>query len=195
MITCSIDGCEKKATGRGWCSMHYKRWQIYGDPHKVVNKRIHGMSLKERILDTIKIDAKSDCWNWQGSVSRVGRGRLKVNRKVTFAYRASYEAFIGEIPKNMLVCHRCDNPLCVNPEHLFIGTSKDNTLDAVKKGRHPKHEFHNKAKLDKNKVADIRSKRLTAKEYSDLYDVHWSTIYNVWRGNTWVNSNQRKGNI
>tara|TARA_R110002012_G_scaffold29220_4_gene90551 strand:- start:1272 stop:1832 length:561 start_codon:yes stop_codon:yes gene_type:complete len=185
MSICSIEKCTKESVGRGWCHKHYKRWQNYGDPNKVVNKRIHGMTLKDRILDTISIDDDTGCWNWAGSVSCHGRGRLKVKRKTTIASRASYEAFKGEIPKGFYVCHHCDNPLCVNPDHLFAGSAKDNIIDACKKGRHPKHEKHNKAKLNAKKVEDIRKREMAAKDYAKKYNVHSTTIYNVWANKTW----------
>ena len=192
---CKVLECSGDPVGRGWCSKHYKRWQVHGDSEKVVNNRIHGMTVKERILDTIVKDKETGCWNWAGSISRAGRGRLKVKRKVTIASRASYEAFIGDIPDGLFVCHKCDNPLCVNPSHLFVGSAKDNTMDAVSKGRHPKHERHNKAKLTMEKANHIRKREMSANDYADLYGVHWSTIYNVWSNKIWVNSNQRKGNV
>lgn len=196
MSVCSIAECDKISVGRGWCHKHYKRWQQHGDPEKVLNKRIHGMTVAERILTAIDIDKSTGCWNWTGSISKAtGRGRLKVNRKTTVAYRASYSQFVDVIPDGISVCHKCDNPLCVNPEHLFLGTCKDNMQDCVTKGRNAKHERHNKAKLNWVKVNDIRTKDLTAKEYASKYNVHWSTIYCIWSNKIWVNSNQKKGNI
>lgn len=87
-----------------------------------------------------KVNKTLDCWEWKGAKYRGGYGhfRLKVNGvwKMYKAHRFSYEWHKGTIGKNLCVCHSCDNPKCVNPEHLFLGTVQDNNLDKFLKGRH-----------------------------------------------------------
>jgi len=76
-----------------------------------------------------------DCWEWTGSKNRCGYGVLRLNRKTVLAHRLMYEIYYGEIPEGMMVLHECDNPSCVNPDHLKLGTQKDNMKDAYNKGR------------------------------------------------------------
>lgn len=102
----------------------------------------------EKFMKNVK-KIENGCWEWQGPVVSVGYGCFRIENKSVYAHRASWEIFKGEIPKGMLICHTCDNPKCVNPEHLFIGNHKDNYEDMKKKGRHPTckvkkndHEFY-----------------------------------------------------
>lgn len=81
------------------------------------------------------VQYSDDCWNWTGYKTEKGYGKFGINYRAHLAHRLSYEYFIEPIPKGLFVCHHCDNPSCVNPFHLFVGTNRDNMIDMYAKGR------------------------------------------------------------
>lgn len=82
-----------------------------------------------------KVLKTDGCWSWVGAKHRHGYGQIRVNKKLLAAHRVSWLLHYGQIPDGMCVLHKCDNPECTNPEHLFIGTMKDNSRDMMAKGR------------------------------------------------------------
>jgi len=89
----------------------------------------------ERFLDKVDFNAPNDCWEWVGAQKPRGYGNLRFQKTYYLAHRFSYGIYKGDVPEDKLVCHTCDNPSCVNPNHLFLGTAKDNTQDMIEKGR------------------------------------------------------------
>ena len=92
------------------------------------------------------------CWNWTGSLLQSGYGRFYINSQCFRAHRVSYYLYTGSVSKEKLICHRCDNPRCVNPLHLFEGTAKDNSTDMKIKGRGSKGR---KSKLSSSKYYGV----------------------------------------
>lgn len=88
----------------------------------------------ENIGKHCTVDPVSGCWNWNGSTSR-GYGHKKLKGKGRLAHRLSYQLFNGEIPAGLQVMHKCDNRKCINPDHLTLGTNRDNQIDSMQKGR------------------------------------------------------------
>ncbi len=94
-------------------------------------------SLRETFIRRLEhyIEKSDGCWRWKGCLSTRGYGKIFFHRKHWSAHRAAWTVYKGSIPKGKIICHTCDNPQCTNPDHLFIGTFKDNTIDAAKKAR------------------------------------------------------------
>jgi hypothetical protein len=134
------------------------------------------------------------CWEWRGTRRRSGHGSFNaVGNRPVLAHRYAWELQNGPIPDGMCVCHRCDNPPCVNPAHLFLGTQRDNVRDMRQKGRgrglrHGAGAANNSAKLTAEQVREIRA-RLAAgegrKSIAPEYGVHFETISTVGRRDSW----------
>jgi hypothetical protein len=158
---------------------------------------------------------ENGCWEWTSSISSPsGYGKLDFKGKTVSAHRASYKVFKGEIPKGKHICHSCDNRKCVNPDHLWVGTAKDNVHDMIKKGRQgstkgrklcPEHlaKFHGNrssregskhhlAKLDEEKVKEIKKMIRDGhknNEIAEIYNVDKSNISLIRNGKRWLHVN------
>lgn len=125
--TCCADNCGKHAKrGDKYCSMHRARLSRHGE----LNKK----SAYDRLLSAVT-KIPNGCWEYSGYLNRFGYGRLRHNGKKILAHRLSYIFNVGEIACDALVLHKCDNPKCVNPDHLYLGSAKDNANDMVKRNR------------------------------------------------------------
>lgn len=147
-----------------------------------------------KFLAKVKFAGEDECWEWQAGTSRFGYGQFAVKRRATNAHRVAWVLWVGEIPKGKWVLHTCDNPLCVNPQHLYLGTVLENNRDRVERGRgRPagvRGERHGHAKLSLRQVKKIR------REYSaggvsqatlgKKYGVCHATISFIVNNKTWV---------
>lgn len=138
----------------------------------------------DEIFDKSYEIMNNGCWLWKAGKGPKGYGYFGGRNK---AHRYSYERFIGD-PGDLLVCHECDNPSCVNPDHLFAAEAKSNSLDMVFKGRSAKGETHSQAKLTLCEVMEIRRLRnegYTHTKLGSLFKVARKTISNIVNFNTW----------
>jgi len=131
------------------------------------------------------------CWTWTGRVNALGYGKVKAGKVEKLAHRVAYELACGPVPKGEGVLHRCDNPPCVNPAHLFHGTDADNAADKAAKGRCQPNagERNGRARLVAEQVLDIRSAhdsgRMTARDLAERYGVSTGAIESITRRKNW----------
>jgi len=111
---------------------------------------------KERLLSRIE-KQDSGCWKWIGTKNKKGYGMMVYKGRIHASHRVSWQEFYGEIPEGMLICHKCDNPSCVNPDHLFVGSNQDNMDDMKQKGRASKSKDKQKSrrKISREKELEI----------------------------------------
>lgn len=116
--------------------------------------------VRDRLMSRVVKNSR-DCWEWTGTRVPFGYGILIVDGKQKRAHRVAYEEFVGPIPDDALVCHKCDNPPCINPAHLFIGTHIDNAKDRNAKGRQAAEDRHGRWKggVSKNFMRSAREAR------------------------------------
>lgn len=142
-----------------------------------VKKRFN-KTIKERLAENMKVSRISGCWEWTGETNEFGYGRMNVSGKKKVVHRIAYAEFVEEVPKEMFLCHKCDNPKCFNPFHLFVGNQKDNMEDMRRKGRAGK-------KLTADDVKKIlRSSDIDAQLARD-FKVNQATIHAIKNGHTW----------
>lgn len=143
--------------------------------------------VKDRFLSKVEIDESSGCWNWIGSIHGNGYGRFNPFRKTMYAHRFSALLKYGIVRSDLDVCHSCDNRRCVNPNHLFIGTRKENMQDAARKGRTTKGKVF-RSKLNQNEVITIREmlkNGCKTKDIADKYSVTTRTINSIRARENW----------
>ena len=161
----------------------------------------------ERVLARIEKDESTGCWNFQGAKNESGYGIVGLGRRGygnDRAHRVAYRHFVGETPAGMFVCHKCDNPACCNPDHLFLGSAKDNSQDMLKKGRgskpprneHDRGSYRYNAKLDEEMVKELRKRAAGGetgysiwKSLKETTGVSMSVVYRVLSGKTWRHVN------
>jgi hypothetical protein len=142
-----------------------------------------------------RIEITDSCWLWRGTVAKNGYGVVKIGGrkgKLEYVHRLVARIQFGDLPKGLFVCHICDNPICCNPEHFFLGLPFENAVDAASKGRmkgpHLKGEMNPSAKLDTRDVIQIRELHDSGCGLSDIamrFGVNKCTVWSIVKGKTW----------
>ncbi|MFZ3166395.1 MAG: HNH endonuclease [Candidatus Methanoperedens sp.] len=147
----------------------------------------------EDVWKKVDIKSKSECWNWKGYTTPDGYGEMRINYLRYRTHRLVYELTYGSIPNNMLVCHKCDNPSCCNPDHLWLGTIQQNIKDMDNKGRR-KISYGEKSpthKLTSSQVKEIRrlytTKNYTQRDLAKNFGVCQTTIWFILTNKNWKN--------
>ena len=146
------------------------------------------MTIKERLIKGHICILDSGCWEWVKFCDDRGYARINFGGKNCKAHRLSFEAFEREIPCGKCVLHKCDNPKCINPKHLFLGTQIENIQDMVAKGRQRKNGGHQSAKLTDAQIFEIRelfSRGAKNKDIVQQYGITKGHASNIKAGRVW----------
>ena len=146
---------------------------------------------RKQFWDRVEIRGPHDCWEWKLGLSDKGYGRFNTVGKTFRAHRVAWTLHSGRIPGHLCVCHHCDNPVCCNPAHLFLGTHIDNVRDCASKGRRAiRHgNSHSQSKLTSGRVRLIRAMRpagFSMNELAEIFQVGRSCIADAASGRRWA---------
>lgn len=141
-------------------------------------------STRERLEAYSMPVTETGCQIWLGSTRRGGYGHMTVAQKSCMAHRLAYEEYVGPIPEGLFVCHRCDTPSCINPDHLFLGTNQDNLSDMVAKGRNvsgAKRPLRDEDVLEMCGL--LRETRMEQADIASRFDISQAMVSRINHGN------------
>ena len=190
---CSVENCSGIISAKGYCHKHYQRVRKTGSL-----ERSTGI---DRFYRGFKKGGRSECWSWLKGKDDEGYGCIYFDGKRTRSHRVSYRLYYGIIPDGLHVLHRCDNPSCVNPYHLFLGTNKDNMKDKVSKNRQNKGSYVHCSKLTKEEVLEVVylvSQGWSERKVSYFYNINSSSVNKIMTGISWswlTGITQEKGEV
>ena len=178
--------CGKPCTRKE--SLSHKQWkQTKFCSRKCAARKATDQPLLERFFQNVVIDPVSNCWVWRAGKDGVGYGLFRYNGISKRTHRVIYEMAVGPILNKLLVLHRCDNPSCVNPWHLFLGTYDDNAADAALKGRARRAigAFNGNVRLTEDEVFQIRSDKRKQDKIAKEYGIAQTTVSAIKRRVNW----------
>lgn len=175
-------------TIRTWLNKHNIKIRTVSE--SMVGKYNHQHKpFSQRFKEKTDIKSVDECWSWKGYKNPAGYGETCIDGVRMNAHIASWLYHFGEILSGLCVCHKCDNPACVNPHHLFLGTKIDNINDMVRKGRQASGINSGACKLKEEDVLQIREKyqtgQYTQRLLAKLYNVSQTTILSILKRRTW----------
>jgi hypothetical protein len=187
-MKCAFNECERNSKSKSYCDMHYRRLLKRGNVNDYGSKKVDIGNATERFNKKYQVQ-KNSCWLWIGGTRLNSKGVAYPRHwtddfKSIGAHRFAYELAHGAIPKGMYVCHKCDTPLCVNPDHLFVGTHHDNMRDMVVKNRSFTGRGENKkgrAKITNQQAEEIRKMDISQSKIAVIFGVSQTTIGRIKR--------------
>jgi len=183
---CSIAGCSNRHNSRGWCLKHYERWRAHGDPEKVTVIRGDDRARFWSYVDTS--GGQDACWPWTGRTNQDGYGDLKLNGRTVLAHRTAFHLHHGYWP-TPFACHHCDNPPCVNPDHLYEGTAAENTRDREERTHTMRGSGNPQAKITESEVRAIRdlsAHGVKTRVLVDRFGISSSQVQKIVRRASWA---------
>ena len=150
-----------------------------------------GRRASKPFVERLEVNRETGCWNWTGASTRDGYGNLKRGGKNTLAHRYAFEKLVAPIPAGYCVLHSCDNPACCNPDHLRTGTRKENTRDAIDRGRF----VAPMQKLTLEQVEEIRKSSASNRELGKKFCVSGTTVRDVRSGKTFTSNSVNYGAV
>lgn len=177
--TCTFPGCNRPHSGNGLCSSH-RRQQLQGKPLTTLRTM---MTLEQKFW--VRVNKTADCWLWTGNLDDDGYGRLRVPTGHLRAHIYSYELHNNAVPTGMVVRHLCHNRRCVNPDHLALGTPKENVHDSIRDKRMAYGTKHRWSTLTEDQVKAIYSDTRHVNEIAADYGVGRSAVYHIKKKRSW----------
>lgn len=162
---------------------------VCGNPICCNPKHLGERDLHHRLFGNTHLDDDTGCWEWLGAISgKNGYGVITINGKAKSAHRVSYEISVGKIEKGLMVLHKCNNRICINPEHLYLGTHNDNMRDMAHT-QAVKGENNAMARLSESDVKEIKKlikeRTMFYRDIAEKYGVKRQTIKDIALGRTW----------
>ena len=175
---------------KGGCWWHFQRRRFCSNKCVGFSSAKH-RPLTDRLFEFVDKRGDDECWLWTARTTKFGYGTFRFHNKDITAHRASYEIANGPIPKGLVICHRCDVPRCVNPNHLFAGTQAENMQDMYRKGRDSqtnkvRGEKHHSAKLTAEDVLAMRSSPLSQRALARQYGLAQSSVNAIILKKVWA---------
>jgi hypothetical protein len=178
-LICSVHECAEPMHAKQMCKRHYKQFHRTGAVRiGLVGK--HG-PISERFWHHVDKKSDAECWNWKGHLDKDGYGSLRTPKTQVRAHRVSFQIHNDQSIDGLIVRHLCNNPSCVNPAHLAVGTQVDNMRDRELAGNTPRNEAHKNCKFSDLIVEAVIAGTGTYKQIADRFSMSESQVGNIKR--------------